>query len=127
MRKRLLLSYVLIALAAVLVLGLPLGIVGTRLVRSDAHARLEREAASAAALVDDDLEHGRPLPRARLISLLASDHALLIVGRDGAQTVAGPLPAGTSSRPRRARATAAGSPRWRRPTISTSACSGCGW
>lgn len=94
MRKRLLLSYVLIALAAVLVLGLPLGIVGTRLVRSDAHSRLQREAASAAALVDDDLEQGRPLPRARLVSLLASDHAFLIVGRDGSHVVAGPLPRG---------------------------------
>jgi signal transduction histidine kinase len=93
-RKRLLRSYVLIALAAVLVLGIPLGVVGARLERNDSHTRLEREAVAAASLVDDDLEHGRPLPRERLVSLLAPDHALLIVERDGGRIVAGALPQG---------------------------------
>ena len=72
MRRRLLWSYVLIALAAMLVLGIPLGVVGARLVRNDAHAGLQREATAAATLVDDDLEHGRPLPQGRLVALLAS-------------------------------------------------------
>lgn len=94
MRRRLLWSYVLIALAAVLVLGIPLGVAGTRLERNDAHARLEREATAAATLVDDDLEHGRPLPKGQLVALLASNHALLIVGRDGSRVAAGVLPRG---------------------------------
>ena len=44
MRRRLLVSTGLIALVAVLVLGVPLGIVGSRLLRQRAEARLERAA-----------------------------------------------------------------------------------
>ena len=51
MRRRLILSTGAIALAAVLILGVPLGVVETRRARSDAAARLEREAAAVAAAV----------------------------------------------------------------------------
>ena len=46
-----------------LILGVPLGIVETRRARSDAAARLEREADAVAAAVDDRVERGQPIPR----------------------------------------------------------------
>ena len=60
MRRRLVASTALIALAAVLVLGVPLGIVGARRAHSEAVGRLEHEADTVAAAVDDPVEGGRP-------------------------------------------------------------------
>src|SRR3954452_15060298 len=60
MRRRLLLSTGLIALVAVLVLGVPLGLVGTRLLRQRAEARLEREADAAAVALGRPLRAGKP-------------------------------------------------------------------
>src|ERR671934_7492 len=70
MRRRLLASTTLIALAAVLILGVPLGIVGARLVRTDATSRLEREADAVAAAVQRQLSQHRPLDRDDLLSLI---------------------------------------------------------
>src|SRR4051794_17870230 len=52
MRRQLIATTALIALAAVLVLGIPLGIVESARARGDALARLEREADGIAAAVD---------------------------------------------------------------------------
>jgi signal transduction histidine kinase len=70
MRRRLLASTTLIALAAVLILGIPLGIVGARLVRTDATARLEREADAVAAAVQRRIAQHRPLDRDDLLTLV---------------------------------------------------------
>src|SRR3954471_23718827 len=70
MRRRLLASTTLIALAAILVLGIPLGIVGARLVRTDATARLEREADAVAADVQRQLAQHRPLDHEDLLALV---------------------------------------------------------
>src|SRR3954447_26213055 len=70
MRRRLLASTTLIALAAILVLGIPLGVVGARLVRSDATARLEREADAVAADVQRQLSLHRPLDHDDLLTLV---------------------------------------------------------
>ena len=53
MRRQLIATTSLIALAAVLVLGIPLGLVESARARSDALGRLEREADGIAAAVDD--------------------------------------------------------------------------
>ncbi|MDX6647437.1 MAG: hypothetical protein QOK40_3164 [Miltoncostaeaceae bacterium] len=83
MRARLLASSVLIALAAVIILGVPLGLVGTRLVRSDATTSLQREAQAVAGAIEDDLEVGRALPLARVRRLLSTGHTFTVTDRRG--------------------------------------------
>jgi signal transduction histidine kinase len=73
-RRRLIGSTALVALAAVLVLGVPLGIVEAKRARGEATARLEREADAIAAAVDDRLELGRPLDPVALRRLLGEEH-----------------------------------------------------
>lgn len=83
MRRRLLFSTALIALAAVIVLGVPLGILAAHRVRADATSNLEREADGVAAAIDDRLEAHRPLERASLRSLVRPGHLITVVTRSG--------------------------------------------
>jgi signal transduction histidine kinase len=78
MRRRLLASTTLIALAAILVLGIPLGIVGARLVRTDATSRLEREADAVAADVQRQLAQHRPLDRDDLLALVKNGDRIVV-------------------------------------------------
>ncbi len=90
MRRRLIASTGLIALAAVLVLGVPLGIVQARRARADAASRLEREADAAAARVDDRVEAGVPITPATLGKVVRPGHTIVVVTPDGRRTVVGP-------------------------------------
>ena len=77
MRRRLILSTALIALAAVIVLGVPLGIVDAARLRQDETSRLEREADAVAGAIDDRLERGQQVTPAllrRFIPSVASHH-----------------------------------------------------
>jgi signal transduction histidine kinase len=76
MRRRLLVSTGLIALAAVLLLGLPLGLIGSRLLEESATGRLEREADRAAARIAEARAHGEALDGALLAALAAPGHRL---------------------------------------------------
>jgi signal transduction histidine kinase len=78
MRARLLASTVGIALAAILVLGVPLGIVQAKRERSTATSRLEREADAVAAAVDDRLEAHRPIDTGLLEHYVRSGHGVTI-------------------------------------------------
>src|SRR5262245_24859688 len=78
MRRRLLASTTLIAVAAVLVLGIPLGIVGSRLVRTDATGRLEREADAVAAAVQREVSQHRPLDKDDLLALVRSGDQIVV-------------------------------------------------
>ena len=89
MRRRLILSTGAIALAAVLILGVPLGIVETRRARSDAAARLEREADAVAAAVDDRVERGQRIAPSDIAALVRHGHRVVVVAPDGTRTVAG--------------------------------------
>lgn len=89
MRRRLIGSTALIALAAVLVLGVPLGIVEAKRARGEATARLEREADAIAAAVDDRLELGRPLDPVALRRLLGEEHWARVGDRHGHVTIVG--------------------------------------
>ncbi len=89
MRRRLILSTGLIALAAVLILGVPLGVVETKRTRSDAASRLEREADAVAAAVDDRVEAGRPIAAADIARYVRPGHTVVVVAPDGRRTVAG--------------------------------------
>ncbi|HXE46324.1 MAG TPA: HAMP domain-containing sensor histidine kinase [Conexibacter sp.] len=96
MRRQLIGSTALIALAAVLVLGVPLGIVESKRARGEATGRLEREADALAAAVDDRLEVGRPLDPARLDRLLAAEHWARVTDRRGRVTTVGDPRAGSA-------------------------------
>jgi signal transduction histidine kinase len=73
MRRQLIATTALIALAAILVLGVPLGLVEGARARSDALGRLEREADGIAAAADD-----RTRDTAALARLLRPGHAALV-------------------------------------------------
>ena len=81
MRRRLVVTTPLIALAAVLVLGVPLGIVESRRVRSDENARLEREADEIAGAIDDRIERDRGFRAADLAPFVPSGHRAVVVYR----------------------------------------------
>ncbi|TML05071.1 MAG: HAMP domain-containing histidine kinase [Actinobacteria bacterium] len=108
MRTRLLVSTVGIALAAVLVLGVPLGVVQARRERSTATSRLEREADAVAAAVDDRLEAHKRLDPARLRALVRRGHSVTITVPGRTATVVGSpidgsalrVPSGASQRAR---------------------------
>jgi signal transduction histidine kinase len=89
-RRRLLISTGLIALVAVLVLGVPLGLVGSRLLRQRAEARLEREADAAAVVLGRRLRDGRRVDTGAVAPLARPGHRLLVVLPDGRRLEAGP-------------------------------------
>src|SRR3954462_8393231 len=98
---RLVTSTALIALAAVIVLGVPLGLVEAARVRSDSTARLEREAAAVSSALDDRLEAHQPLSVASLDRYVRPGHRVVITTRDGARLIVGSSP---GAAPMRARA-----------------------
>jgi signal transduction histidine kinase len=89
MRRRLLASTALIALAAVVVLGVPLGIVEAHRARSDALSSLEREADGVSAAVDDRLERRLLIPVASLTRLVRPGHRVTVVAPGRAPIVVG--------------------------------------
>jgi signal transduction histidine kinase len=82
-RRRLILSTALIALAAVVVLGIPLAVVEAARVRQDATGRLEREADAAAGAVDDRLEAHRPISPLLLAVFAGPGHRIAVTTRAG--------------------------------------------
>jgi signal transduction histidine kinase len=84
-RRRLTTSSVLIALAAVLVLGVPLGLVESARVRGEATGRLEREADVVAGIVNDRLDRGVPVTAAQVAGLVRRGHRITVVA--GGRTV----------------------------------------
>ena len=83
MRRRLIASTVAIALAAVLVLGVPLGVVESRRSRSEQISRLEREADGVAAAADERLRVGRPLDARALSPAVPKGHRVTVRARGG--------------------------------------------
>jgi signal transduction histidine kinase len=87
MRRRLILSTALIALAAVVVLGVPLGAVEAARLRQDAEARLEREADAVAGVVDDRVERNQSTPPSFLRRYAPSRHRIVVVPGHGPAVV----------------------------------------
>ena len=88
MRRQLIVTTALIALAAVLVLGVPLGLVESARARTDALGRLEREADGIAAAVDE-----RALRTSTIAAWLRPGHAAVVTaGRT--RTRVGRMPSG---------------------------------
>ena len=88
MRRRLLISTTSIALAAVLLLGIPLGVIGSQLLTQTVEQRLEREADTASARIAAARREGRAVDAALLNDLAESGHRLEVRLPDG-RVVAG--------------------------------------
>lgn len=84
-RRRLTRSSVVIALIAVLVLGVPLAVVEAARVHGDTTGRLEREADAVAGVADDRLAQGQPVARAELAGLVRPGHRVVV--RFGARRI----------------------------------------
>jgi signal transduction histidine kinase len=98
MRHRLLLSTVSIVVVAVLLLGVPLGVVGGRLIATSAKSRLEREADRAAVRLAAVRDAGRPIDAAAVAAVAAPGHLLLVRRRDGRLIRGGDEPGARSFR-----------------------------
>jgi signal transduction histidine kinase len=90
-RRRLVSSTAAIALASVIVLGVPLGLVEAARVRSDASSRLEREADAVSSAIDDRLESHQPISAAALMRFVRPGHRVVIVSRAGRLVVGASL------------------------------------
>jgi signal transduction histidine kinase len=91
-RRRLIRSTALIALAAVIVLGVPLGAVEAARLHQETTTRLEREADAVAGAVDDRLEHHQHISPALLAKFARRSHRIVLTPRDGAPVATrGPL------------------------------------
>jgi signal transduction histidine kinase len=85
-------SSVAVALIAAVLLGLPLAIVGGRLLGAQARSRIADEAAAVAAAVEDDAEAGRLPSPARLLALVPSRRHVRVQAPDGRVVEAGRAP-----------------------------------
>jgi signal transduction histidine kinase len=93
-RRRLIISTALIALAAVIVLGVPLGAVEASRLRQDVDSRLEREADSVVAAVDDRLEAHKAITPALLRRFVRPSHRAILIPAHGPPITSGPPPSG---------------------------------
>jgi signal transduction histidine kinase len=91
-RRRLTTSTALIALTAVVVLGVPLGAVEAARVRSEQTGRLEREADAVAGVLDDRLQHGEAPSHAQLAPLVRPGHRITVVADGRTVEAGGPIP-----------------------------------
>jgi signal transduction histidine kinase len=90
MRRRLILSTALIALAAVIVLGVPLGAVDAARLRQNQTSRLEHEADAVAGAIDDRLERHQRVSPALLRRFIPSAHRITVTTHGGLRIVSGP-------------------------------------
>lgn len=78
MRRRLLVSTLVVALVSVILLGIPLGIVGTKLIRGEAQTRMNREVAQIVAAIDASRNTAGPLTNEVLRQLVPSDRYVVV-------------------------------------------------
>ena len=90
MRRRLVLSTALIALAAVVVLGIPLGVVEAARLRADTTGQLEREADAAAGAVDDLLERNVNVRPELIRRYVRATHRITVTTITGKRVSTGP-------------------------------------
>jgi signal transduction histidine kinase len=89
MRRRLILSTAAIALAAVIVLGVPLGAVEAARLRGESTSRLEREADQVSAAMDDRVERGQAITPGLLRRFIPANHWVAITIRGGQRIASG--------------------------------------
>ncbi len=91
MQRRLLVSTLAVAVAAVLLLGLPLAVVLSRLRLSEASQQLRRDATTLATGLQERVDAGLPADAGGVARSL-SDRHVIITQRGGARIVAGIIP-----------------------------------
>lgn len=89
MRRRLLRAMVAVAVAAVVVLGLPLGFVAGRVVRTDVIRTLDREADAIGFAIDDSLERGAPVDPETVRRQLRPGRYVVVTDAKGRKVTAG--------------------------------------
>ena len=77
MRRRLLISTLIVAVTAVLLLGVPLAIVMTRLVTDESVRQLQRDATTAATVVRYRANHHQPMDYAEIRESLPGDYVVI--------------------------------------------------
>jgi signal transduction histidine kinase len=95
LRRRIVLAMVFIALVGVVVLGVPLAIVASRIAHTEAQRRVDREASALAFAIDDVLEANRPVTEKEL-DTLAEDGYVVLTLADGTRTTGGDRVTGAS-------------------------------
>jgi len=88
-RRRLLVSTLAIAVACVVMLGLPLAILARHQVYTSARDRIREQAASVATGLEDRLDARQPVDLSRFPRLLP-DRRIVVRAPDGSTTKAGP-------------------------------------
>jgi signal transduction histidine kinase len=96
MRRRIVLATLAVALAGIVVLGVPLAIAARRVVRNDALRRLDRQADAVGFAIDDDIEQGRPVEVATLEHFVEGVRYIEVEDGEGRRTTAGHPVAGRS-------------------------------
>jgi len=76
-RRRLLISTLLVAVTAVLLLGVPLGLVMTRLVTDEAGRQLQRDASTAATVMRYRAAHHQPIDYQEIADSLPGDYIII--------------------------------------------------
>ena len=89
MRRRIILATVAVALAGIVVFGVPLAVVARRVVRDDELRRLDREADAVAFAIDDDIEAGKPVDRNIVRRVVRPDRYVVIFDPEHRRTVVG--------------------------------------
>jgi signal transduction histidine kinase len=87
-RRRIVLAMVFIAVVGVVVLGVPLAIVASRIAHTEAQRRVDRDAATLAFAIDDVLEAHRPVTSSKLDGL-AHGGQVVLTEADGTRTAGG--------------------------------------
>ena len=83
MRRRLLRTFVSVALFAVVVLGIPLGLIGRMFVRQDASRRADREADTVGFAVQRYLDAGEQIPDSAVASFVGQGRYILVTDPRG--------------------------------------------
>jgi signal transduction histidine kinase len=86
MRRRLLRTFIAVALFAVIVLGIPLGLIGRQLVRQDANRRADREADTVGFAVQPYLDDGSAIPAQVMAPFIAHGQYVTIALADGTRS-----------------------------------------
>jgi signal transduction histidine kinase len=95
-RRRIVLATLAVAVAGILVLGVPLAVAARRVVRNDALRRLDRQADAIGFAIDDDIEQGRPVEVSKLEHFVEGVRYIEVVDSKGRRTTAGRPVAGRS-------------------------------
>jgi signal transduction histidine kinase len=89
-RRRIILATVAVAVAGIVVFGVPLAVLARQMVRADELRRVDREADAIAFAIDDDIEAGRPVQPSLVQRVLRPDRQVTVIDPHGRRTVVGP-------------------------------------